>query len=290
MKRRRFLQQASAAVIPALFMDFKTIEKELTHHATEKMPVLFVGHGSPMNAIEDNAYSRAWKNTGMQIGKPAAILCISAHWLTNGTYVHVGEHPKTIHDFGGFPDKLFQQQYPAPGAPDMAKNTINAVKQTQILPDNEWGLDHGAWSVLMHLYPGADVPVYQMSLDYSKPLSYHYNLAAELAALRKKGVLIVCSGNVVHNLMRLNFSHNATPFDWALEFDQLVATTVEKNADSTLVNMALDNPLMRMAHPTHDHFLPLIYALGARDKKDDYRFFNDSIDMASVSMRSVIWQ
>lgn len=254
------------------------------------MPVLFIGHGSPMNAIEDNAYSRAWKNTGKLLGKPSAILCISAHWLTKGTYVHVGDKPKTIHDFGGFPDKLFQQQYPAPGSPQMAKAAIEAVKQTQLLPDTEWGFDHGAWSVLMNLYPEADVPVYQLSLDYYQPLSYHYALAAELATLRTKGVLIVCSGNAVHNLMKLNFKEQATPYDWALEFDQLVTNTVEKANDDLLVKMDLNAPLMKLAHPTHDHLLPLIYALGARDKNESFRFFNDSIDMASVSMRSVIWQ
>jgi 4,5-DOPA dioxygenase extradiol len=257
---------------------------------TEKMPVLFVGHGNPMNAITDNKYSRRWKEIGKELGAPQAILCISAHWLSRGTFVTLTEHPKTIHDFGGFPEELFQQQYPAPGAKGYARMTINQVKSITIHEDFEWGLDHGAWSVLKNMYPKADTPVFQMSIDYSKAPEYHFNLARELVFLRTKGVMIIASGNVVHNLGMMQWGDDSQPYDWAIEFDEIVKKSIEQNDVKPLINYTDLGKLAILAHPTNDHYLPLMYALALRDKTDNFSFFNDSFDLSSMSMRSVIFK
>lgn len=266
-----------------------TIKDLANSKPAEKMPVLFIGHGSPMNAIADNAYSRKWKEIGKELAAPKAILCISAHWLTRGTSVTLSEHPKTIHDFGGFPEELFQQQYRAPGAPEFAKLTIEHVKSITIHEDYEWGLDHGAWSVLKNMYPKADIPVYQMSIDYYKPTEYHYNLGKELSFLREKGVLIVASGNVVHNLGMIQWDEDSKPYDWAIEFDEIVKKSIEQNDVKPLINYTDLGRIATLAHPTNDHYLPLMYALALRTRNDSFRFFNDSIDLSSLSMRSVIF-
>lgn len=271
-------------------MNINNLHQELISKPnSEKMPVLFIGHGSPMNAIEKNKYSDEWKNIGNKLAPPTAILCISAHWLTSGTAVCMASKPETIHDFGGFPEILFQQQYPAPGAPDLAKETIAAVHTTNIKEDFEWGLDHGAWSVLMNMFPKANVPVYQMSIDYTKDMTYHFNLAKELQVLRNKGVLIIGSGNVVHNLRQLNWNANAKPFDWALEFDELVKNNIINDTSTNLVNYEKLGALAKIAHPSNEHYIPLIYTLGLRDKHDSLSFFNDSFDLGSISMRSVLF-
>ena len=257
--------------------------------ATVKMPVLFIGHGNPMNAITDNVYSRSWKQTGNELGNPKAILCISAHWLTRGTSVTLAEHPKTIHDFGGFPEELFQQQYHAQGAPEYARMAINKVKSIPIHEDYEWGLDHGAWSFLMHMYPKADVPVFQMSIDYLKPPEYHFNLGKELTSLRSKGIMIIASGNVVHNLGMIRWDEDSKPYDWAVEFDEFVKKSIEQNDVKQLINYTDLGRLATLAHPTNDHYLPLMYAIALRDKTDKLQFFNDSLDLGSMSMRSVIF-
>lgn len=264
----------------------KNSKKELQN--SEKMPLLFVGHGSPMNAITVNKYSTAWKEIGQQLTPPNAILCISAHWLTNNTSVAMVENPKTIHDFGGFPDELFQQQYPAPGAPDYARYTIKNVQDFAIKGDFEWGLDHGAWSVLQNMYPKANIPVYQMSINYGEPLVYHYQLAKQLSFLRRKGVLIVCSGNVVHNLRMIKWREDTGAYDWAIEFDSLVKSSIEQKDDSALIEIEKISSLAKIAHPTIDHYIPLIYTLGLREQTDELSFFNDDFDMGSISMRSVI--
>lgn len=256
---------------------------------TEQMPVLFVGHGNPMNAITDNVYSKTWKEIGKKLSPPKAILCISAHWLTNGTAVTMANPPKTIHDFGGFPDELFKVQYPAPGATDYAKMAISSVTSVKVHEDFEWGLDHGAWSVLKNMYPLADIPVFQMSIDYGRPPEYHYNLAKELSALRSKGVLIVASGNVVHNLGMVSWGDSGKKFDWAVEFDGLVKKSIEDNNPEPLLNYQKLGQLATMAHPTNDHYLPLMYAIGLRSKTDKFSFFNDTFDLGSISMRSVIF-
>jgi 4,5-DOPA dioxygenase extradiol len=288
MERKTFLKYLSILPFSSLAMNLKDFASRVEQGApNEKMPLLFVGHGNPMNAITDNIYKKEWEQIAKKIAVPKAILCISAHWLTKGTFVTMAEKPITIHDFGGFPDELFQQQYPAKGAVDYAKMTIEHVKSTPVHEDFEWGLDHGAWSVLKAMYPLADIPVYQMSIDYTKPVEYHFNLAKELAFLRTKGVLIVGSGNVVHNLGRL--SMNGAPVDWALEFDAYVKKNIDEDTPKNLVDYAKLGTLATLAHPSNDHYLPLIYTLGLRDKTDEKMYFTESFDLGSISMRSVMF-
>jgi 4,5-DOPA dioxygenase extradiol len=256
---------------------------------SNKMPVLFIGHGNPMNAITDNRYTQSWNELGKLLVRPKAILCISAHWLTRGTYVTMAEIPKTIHDFGGFPEELYKQQYPAPGAVDYARSTIESVRDYSIMEDHEWGLDHGTWSILMNMYPLANIPVYQLSIDFNKTPEYHFELGRELTFLRNKGVLIIASGNIVHNLRQVKWSGYQKPYDWAIEFDNFVKKKIE-NADSrSLIEYQKLGHVSELAQPTNDHYLPLLYAAGLREKKDSYHFFNDSFDMGSMSMRSVIF-
>jgi 4,5-DOPA dioxygenase extradiol len=291
MDRKTFLQ--SLLFMPVLGSSMKLNELEkLTSELenTERMPVLFIGHGNPMYAITDNPYRTSWMELGKRLSPPKAILCISAHWLTRGTAVTMTDKPKTIHDFGGFPDELFKVQYPAPGAAAFAKMAIEEVKSVKVHEDFEWGLDHGAWSVLRNMYPQANVPVFQMSLDYTKPASYHYELAKELSKLRNKGVLIVASGNVVHNLGAIKWGEqNPKPYDWAIEFDTMVKKSVEDNNFQALVDYQKMGNVASMAHPSNDHYLPLLYAMGLRDPKEKFSFFNDSFDMGSLSMRSMIF-
>jgi len=255
----------------------------------DKMPVLFVGHGNPMNAITDNIYRKTWIEIGEKLVLPKAILCISAHWLTNGTYVCMVEKPRTIHDFGGFPKELFQQQYPAPGSMEFASMTIENIQLISVRKDYEWGFDHGAWSVLMNMYPKANIPVFQMSIDYSKPPEYHFNLAKQLSFLRSKGVLILASGNIVHNIQMAKWGNNSIPYDWAIEFDNLVKNNIESNNPKPLIEYQRTGNLANLAHPSNDHYLPLMYTLGLRDEKDQFEFFNEGIDMGSMSMRSIVF-
>jgi 4,5-DOPA dioxygenase extradiol len=256
---------------------------------TERMPLLFVGHGNPMNAIEENKFSNTWKEFGKMLPKPAAILSVSAHWLTRGTKVTAMERPKTIHDFGGFPEKLFEQQYPAPGAVEFAKKTQALVTKQHIVLDDDWGFDHGTWSVLIQMYPQADIPVFQLSIDYNQSMEYHYEIAQQLQILREKGVLIIGSGNIVHNLHAINFTSNQ-PYDWALEFDSTISKWIESGNHQAILDFQKLGTLAKNAHPTYDHFLPLMYVLGFQNKKDSPTFFNSDFDMSSVSMRSVIYQ
>lgn len=254
---------------------------------TPRMPVMFVGHGSPMHAIKDSEFSRAWGAMGEQLPPPTAILVVSAHWMTRGvSLVHVGGRPRTIHDFGGFPRALHQAQYPAPGAPDAAALTLDLLQHHHAEPDLEWGLDHGAWCVLLRMFPRADVPVYQLSLDLSRPLKEHMTLAKELQALRGKGVLIVGSGNAVHNLPAMR--NGAEAFDWAQEFDANVAKAITDRDFSALAELDTRDALTRIAHPTLEHFLPLLYTLGAADENDTPSFFTTGFDLGSISMRSVL--
>lgn len=252
------------------------------------MPLLFIGHGNPMNAIEDNLFSRTWSELGKKLPVPSAILSISAHWLTRGSRVTVMEHPRTIHDFAGFPEMLFQQQYPAPGAPLIAQQTIKMALRHHISMDDEWGFDHGTWSVLMRMFPKANIPVYQLSIDYSQPLQYHYELSVELKKLREKGVLIIGSGNIVHNLQAVTFGENH-PYDWALEFDSKISQWIEAGDHKSIVEFQKMGTVAQLAHPTYDHFLPLLYVLGLQDRKDDLSYFNNGFDLSSVSMRSVVF-
>lgn len=255
----------------------------------ERMPVLFVGHGSPMNAIENNAYHRSWEQMGKTLPRPKAILSVSAHWLTQGTKVTSMAHPKTIHDFGGFPKKLFDQQYPAPGSPEFAALTRELVTHSHIQGDDSWGLDHGTWSVLLPMYPMADIPVYQVSLDYDQPPSYHYEIGKQLSKLRDKGVLIIGSGNLVHNLRDIDWSASGKVYDWAQEFDTKFTDWMNKGDITSILNyQKILGNTAKMAHPTYDHLLPLFYILGLQQKSEHITYFNDKIDMASISMRSMV--
>lgn len=261
-----------------------------TWKETEKTPVLFLGHGNPMNAIEENSFVKGFRKIGNTIQKPKAILCISAHWETKGTFVTAMENPRTIHDFGGFPKELFDVEYPALGSPELAIQTQNIVQKTRIELDHEWGLDHGAWSVIKHLYPNADVPIIQMSLDYTKPAQYHFELAQELSALRKKGVLIVGSGNVVHNLRMIAWDKlNGEPyaFDWANEANEIIKSHILKEDFTSLINYQKQGKAFDLAIPTPEHYLPLIYTLALRDKGDSATIFNDQPVGGSLFMTSV---
>jgi len=253
------------------------------------MPAMFVGHGNPMNAILDNSFTRTWRAMGSQLPRPSAILSVSAHWLTtNGTKVTAMEQPETIHDFGGFPAELYRQQYPAPGSGEFARKTQRVVHSTEVALDYDWGLDHGTWSVLKPMFPLADVPVYQLSIDYGKPPQFHYELGTQVRTLREQGVLIIGSGNIVHNLAAAKMG--SKPFDWALEFDARVGSWLEEKNDAAILDFHNLGSLASAAHPTPDHFLPLLYVIGARDPHDSVEFFNMDIDMGSVSMRSMVYR
>jgi 4,5-DOPA dioxygenase extradiol len=254
----------------------------------EKMPVLFVGHGSPMNAIEENEFSKTWGLMGQQLVKPTAILCISAHWETRGTFVTAMEKPKTIHDFGGFPQELFDVEYPAPGKPGLAKEVKDSIKTAGIGLTEEWGLDHGCWSVIRKMYPAADIPVLQLSLDYTKPAQWHYDLAKELAVLRSKGVLIVGSGNMVHNLGMVNWRDlNGPGYDWAIEINEKFKKLISDNSHKDLINYSALGKAAQLAIPSPDHWLPLLYTLALKEEKDSVSFFNDKTLAGSLSMTSV---
>jgi 4,5-DOPA dioxygenase extradiol len=261
------------------------METDLIKNVT--MPVLFIGHGNPMNAIYNNPFTQSLASEGESLKKlqPAAILVISAHWLSNGTNVSVTPNPATIHDFSGFPEELFHVQYPAPGAPELAIKTKNLITSVMVTEDNKWGLDHGAWSILKHMFPLADIPVFQLSIDYKKPPQWHFDLAKELKPLRKKGVLIIGSGNIVHNLYMVDFSESAKPFSWAIEFDELVKSRLLNKDFDALINYK-DIGNSYLAVPSNDHYLPLMYTLGLVDKDESLIFIYEEIQNATISMRS----
>lgn len=264
-------------------------------NSAEQMPVLFTGHGSPMNAIEDNEFSMAWRQVAKILPKPKAILCISAHWETLGTWVTAMEKPRTIHDFGGFPQALFEVQYSAPGSPWLAQEVTDRVKKTKVGLDQDWGLDHGCWSVLAQMFPAADIPVVQLSLDYTKRASEHYALAKELAFLREMGVLILGSGNMVHNLSRLVFTGNGLrdlnkPFglDWAIEANELFKRLINENRHSELSDYLSLGDAVQLAAPTPEHFLPMLYILALKQENDTVSYFNDQIIGGALAMTSLI--
>lgn len=260
-----------------------------------RMPVLFLGHGSPMNAIEDNEFRRSWQALGAEFGKslprPQLILCISAHWITRGWHLTGIAQPKTIHDFGGFPQALFDQQYPAPGAPAVAQEISRGIREPQVgLDKDEWGFDHGTWSVLKPMFPQADIPVLQLSMDYARPPAEHFALGQQLKSLRERGVLVVGSGNIVHNLRVMRRDAGAMQaYDWAVEFDTKTAALIEKGQLAQLADFQQLGQVAQLAHPTYDHYLPLLHAAGAAEPGDKMRFFNDRYQGASISMRSVVW-
>lgn len=289
MDRRKFIGLSAMSVA---FASLGTLQPlfETKTRGSEVFPTLFVGHGSPMNAIEENEFTNQWKKITQNFEKPKAIICISAHWLTHGTLVTAMEDPKTIHDFGGFPQALFDVQYPAPGSVDVAHWTIESVHSTKVQENSDWGLDHGTWSILKNMYPDADVPVIQLSIDYNKPLSYHFQLAQELKALRKKGVLIIGSGNMVHNLGMVAWDKLNSPgfgFDWALEIDAVLKQKIENRDFQSLVNWNSLHKQISLAVPTLDHYIPLIYSVGLSEKEDDISFFNNKAIAGSLTMTSV---
>jgi 4,5-DOPA dioxygenase extradiol len=250
-----------------------------------RMPAVFIGHGNPMNALEHNAYTEAWANLAEQIPRPRAILAVSAHWNVPGGRVTAEAQPKTIHDFGGFPQELFDVQYPAPGSPDLATRTRTLLEPAQIAEDRGWGLDHGTWSVLVHLYPDADVPVVQLGIDETLTAAQHYDLATRLRPLRDEGVLILGSGNVVHNLHTYSWArHPIEPYDWAVRFESSVRSLVDAHDHGPIVRYERDLPDGALAAPTPDHFLPLIYTLAQREGDDTVGWKVGGFDGGSVSM------
>ncbi|OOG17294.1 4,5-DOPA dioxygenase extradiol [Sphingobacterium sp. CZ-UAM] len=257
---------------------------------TDKFPVLFLGHGSPMNAIEENEFVQGFRKIGQTFEKPKAILVISAHWETRGTFVTAMEHPATIHDFGGFPQALFDVQYPAPGSPTLAHETQRIVTKTEIHLDDKWGLDHGSWSVVKHLYPHADVPIIQMSIDYTQPASYHYEIAQQLAELRKKGVLIIGSGNMVHNLRMVAWDKLNTTgyaYEWATVANDKMKKFILDGNHQALIDFRQQGKEFDLAIPTPEHYLPLIYTLALQEKNEDILLFNDNAVAGSLTMTSL---
>lgn len=273
----------------ATAMNISSFAKQMSELPEEekKMPLLFVGHGSPMNIVMDNPFTRAMEKIGKELPRPKVILSISAHWLTRGTFVCGVEKPKTIYDFYGFPDELYKMNYPSAGSPQYAKEVQQIIKKTEVKLDNEWGLDHGTWSVLKHMYPNADVPVFQMSIDYYKPASYHYELAKELSSLRKKGVLIIGSGNIVHNLRIFDWDVDAKISDWALEFDEKVKNNLLNKNHNDLMNYQNLGNAAQLAVPTNDHYLPLMYVIAMQEKNELLTFPFEGFQHGTVSMRCV---
>lgn len=290
MDRKTFIKSLAILPLTAAAMKLDVLNK-LTEpmSKTAKMPVLFLGHGSPMNAIEENEFVTGFRNIAKEIPKPNAILCVSAHWETKGTFVTAMQNPPTIHDFGGFPKELFAVQYPAPGSPDLAKVTKTLITKTEVGLDDKWGLDHGAWSVIKHLYPNANIPVIQMSIDYSQTPQYHYELAQQIKSLREKGVLIIGSGNMVHNLglvewKRLNETFG---YDWAIEANEKMKKYIQSGDHKQLINFRSQGKAFDLAIPTPEHYLPLLYSLALKDDKDNVSLFNDKAVAGSLTMTSV---
>lgn len=293
MNRKNFLTLIGGATVMSTLSGFKLFTDNLPEQ-DEYMPVLFVGHGSPMNAIEDNEFSRRWTKMAKEIPVPKAVLIVSAHWLTRGTHVTAMEHPRTIHDFGGFPKALFDVQYGAPGSPELAKETAKLITTAEVGLDHDWGLDHGAWSVVRQMYPEANIPMIQLSIDYYKPPQYHYDLAKQLQALRKKGVLILASGNMVHNLGMMALPNNdfgrineEYGFDWAHEMNTIFKEKIGNGDHKALVEYEKLSKSAKLAIPSPDHYYPLLYALALQRKNETPTFFNDKAVAGSLTMTSV---
>lgn len=292
MKRNEFLK--SLAMLPLLTCNMKLQDfPKLVESApnSTRMPALFVGHGSPMNALEDNPFTRSLQKLGAEFKKegkiPSAILVVSAHWLTRGSFVNISPKQETIHDFGGFPQELFDMQYPAPGSPETAREV---VKLSNLLHETgEWGLDHGAWTILVHLFPEAKIPVFQMSIDYHQPMQYHLDLARQLRSLREKGVLVIGSGNIVHNLRmsipRFQTGDNA-PFDWAVEFDHWVGEKITSGDYAALANYEQTGNAGKLSVPTPDHYIPMLYTLGLANEKEPVQQVYEEVSFGGMSMRT----
>jgi len=290
MERKKFIKTIiTGAVTMTSLSAFNRFTNDLKEQE-QLMPVLFIGHGSPMNGIEDNEFSRRWTQMAKEIPTPKAVLVVSAHWFSKGTHITAMDFPKTIHDFGGFPQALFDVQYNAPGNPALAKETVALIKSAHVELDHDWGLDHGTWTIVRHMYPEANIPVLQLSIDYTKDPQYHYNLAKELYNLRKKGVLIIGSGNMVHNLRMVAWDKMDEPgygFDWALKMNDTFKHLIENGNHESLINYQILGKEGRLAIPTPEHYLPLLYSLALKGNKDDISFFNDRAVAGSLTMTSV---
>ena len=291
MNRKQFLQSLGLFAFTGMTLNYKRLHKMTENkNNTSRMPVLFVGHGSPMYAIEENEFVQSWKNLGETLPIPNAIICISAHWETRGTQITAMQNPPTIHDFGGFPRELYEVQYPAPGNPELAQKIIRSNKDASIMTDEKWGLDHGAWSVIRRMYPNAEIPVIQMSLDYTKSPKEHYDLAKELTQFRDKGVLVIGSGNMVHNLQKVSWDKpddEEYGFDWSIEANDKFKTLILENKYNELINYKQLGTAVQMAVPTPDHYLPLLYALALKTENEEISFFNDKAVMGSLTMTSL---
>lgn len=288
MERKHFLQiMATLPVAYGLSSLGKWYDDAMQGPGSDLMPVLFLGHGSPMNGIEDNQYSRNWKELGQKLPTPRMILVISAHWLTRGTHVTAMENPRTIYDFGGFPEALYQVKYPAPGSPEMAKEVVAAITSVPTGLDHEWGLDHGTWTIVRHMYPEANIPVLQLSIDFSKDASWHFQLAQDLQKLRHKGVLIIGSGNIVHNLGKINWGGpEEFGYDWAIQAnDEMKKHVVERNFKA-LTEYQKQGQHWLLSIPSPDHYYPLMYILGLSQPKEEVKIFNDKVAMGSITMTS----
>lgn len=291
MNRLDFIKILGLLPFSSLAMKLNDLSKfSEEFQLTEKMPVLFLGHGSPMNAIEENEFVKGFREIGKTIPMPSAILCISAHWFTKGTKLTAMGMPKTIHDFGGFPQALFDVQYPAKGSPELAKETKTILAPTLIELDDNWGLDHGAWSVIKHLYPDANIPVIQMSIDYTQPPQYHFELSQKLNKLRQKGILIIGSGNIIHNLGLVdfqNFDKDNYGYDWAIEARSIINKNLLDGNYQPLLDYKNQSKALQLAIPTPEHYLPLIYSLGLQQKGETLSLFNDKLLAGSLSMTSL---
>jgi len=290
MKREQFIK---TIVTGAIGMTTLSAFRKFTSDLKERdqvMPVLFIGHGSPMNGIEDTEFSRRWTQMAKEIPTPKAVLVVSAHWFAKGTKITAMDFPKTIHDFGGFPKELFEVQYPAPGNPTLAKETADLLHSAHVELDHDWGLDHGAWTIIRHMYPEANIPVLQLSIDYTKGPQYHYDLAKELSALRKKCVLIIGSGNMVHNLRMVAWDRLNDPgyaYDWAILMNSKFKELIQAGDHTPLINYSSLGREAMLAIPTPEHYLPLMYTLGLKSGQDNVSFFNDKAVGGSLTMTSV---
>jgi len=264
-----------------------SVERAVTA-AAKPMPAIFFGHGNPMNAISSNVYTEAWQRIGEETQRPKAILSISAHWYVPGTAVTATAAPRTIHDFGGFPPALYQVQYPAPGEPALARRVQSVLAPLNVSLDESWGLDHGTWSVLKHSYPAADIPIVQLSIDETKPASFHFDIGRKLAPLRDEGVLIIGSGNLVHNLHAYAWGrHSREPYDWAVRFERAARDVMVSGELGPLVAYDTLGPDASLSIPTPDHYLPLLYVLGCRQQGERVLFPVEGVDGGSISMLSV---
>jgi 4,5-DOPA dioxygenase extradiol len=288
MNRRDFLSTISIMLTSAqqLLNEVKAMPP------TPLMPAFFIGHGSPMNAILDNQFTHDLAKSTRNLPTPNAIMVVSAHWLTKGTFISVNKFPKPIYDFGGFPKALSEVKYEPLGSPEYALQTKILLDQSHaIQTDDHMGLDHGAWSILRHMYPKANIPVFQLSIDVTQPAKYHYNLIKQLAALRKRGLMIIGSGNIVHNLGLINWNNpNDGPYDWTVEFDAYVERNLQTANHLALVDYFKAGQCANLSAPTNEHYLPMLYVLGIQQKNEQLKFIHHSFDMGSISMRSFMLQ